>query len=263
MRVLKLLAIIYVLTLIAVLFGQRRLLYAPTKLSLDACNEIARRSGFVAWQNASGDVIGWKWVSGTISARDRVLITSGNAGCAIYRTDFATMLNQAGSFDVYILEYPGYGARAGSPSQKSFCDAADEAFGLLAKDGPFYVVGESLGTGVASYLAGAHPQYVAGLLLITPYHNLGDVAQNHMPIFPAKWMLWDKFPSGESLRRYHGRVGVLLAGKDIVVPNRFGRRLYESYAGPKRLWEVASATHDSAPFQPSEWWKEVVAFWKQ
>ena len=160
------------------------------------------------------------------------------------------------------MEYPGYGARAGSPSQQSLCEAADEAILLLAKDGPVYVIGESLGTGVAAYLAGAHPEAVAGLLLIAPYHNLGDVAQHQMPVFPAKWMLWDRFPSAENLRNYHGRVAVLLAGQDTVVPNKFGRRLYDSYAGPKKLWEVPEATHNDLPNRPEAWWRELLVFWK-
>jgi pimeloyl-ACP methyl ester carboxylesterase len=177
--------------------------------------------------------------------------------------EYAGRLNEAGRFEVYILEYPGYGARSGAPTQQSLCDAADEALGVLSKDGPVYVIGESLGTGVAAHLAGAHPEAIAGLLLIAPYHNLGEVAQYHMPIFPARWMLWDKFPAGENLRKYHGRVAVLLAGRDTVVPNQFGHRLYDGYAGPKRVWEIPSATHESLPDRPAAWWKELVGFWKE
>jgi fermentation-respiration switch protein FrsA (DUF1100 family) len=131
---------------------------------------------------------------------------------------------------------------------------------VLQKDGPVYVVGESLGTGVAAYIAGTHSNSVAALLLIAPYHNLGDVAQGHMPIFPAKYMLRDKFPSAEYLRNYHGSLAVLLAGEDTVVPNRFGRRLFDAYAGPKKLWEIPKAGHNDLPYVPVEWWKELVAF---
>ena len=262
MRVVMLIAVPYLVLLAAVFFAQRRLLYFPEKLSLDSALAMADRAGFEAWRNASGQVIGWKHLSIADGPRARILITHGNAGSAIDRVDYARALNQAADCDVYILEYPGYGPRPGSPSQQSVFHAADEALDLLERDGPVYVIGESLGTGVAAYLAGAHPQAVAGLLLIAPYHNLGDVAQNHMPIFPARWMVLDKFPSADFLRNYHGPVAVLLAGHDTVIPRRFGRRLYEAYSGPKKLWEVPSAGHNDLPNQPAAWWKELLAFWK-
>ena len=103
---------------------------------------------------------------------------------------------------------------------------------------------------------------MAAVLLIAPFDNLGDVAQYHMPIFPAKWMLWDQFPSAERLRNYHGRLAVLLDGQDTVVPNRFGKKLFESFTGPKRIWNVPNGAHTALPDQPEAWWTEVVAFWK-
>ena len=58
-------------------------------------------------------------------------------------------------------------------------------------------------------------------------------------------------------------VAVLLAGLDVVVPNRFGRRLYEAYAGPKKLWEIPTASHNDLCDRPAEWWKELFAFWNR
>jgi pimeloyl-ACP methyl ester carboxylesterase len=198
----------------------------------------------------------------TNAARDRILITHGNAGSALDRIWLAEALNLSERFDVYLLEYPGYGTRLGSPTQPRLYAAADQAIGLLAKGGPVYLLGESLGTGVAAYVAGTYPDDVAAVLLIAPFHNLSDVAQYHMPIFPAKWMLRDRFPSAEQLRNYHGRLAVLLDGQDTVIPARFGRGLFESYDGPKRLWEVPKGTHTALPDQAEIWWREVVAFWK-
>jgi pimeloyl-ACP methyl ester carboxylesterase len=176
--------------------------------------------------------------------------------------DYARSLNQVEVCDVYILEYPGYGPRPGMPSQQSLFDAAAEAMALLEKKGSVYLVGESLGTGVAAYLAGTHSNSVAGVLLIAPYHNLGDVAQNHMPIFPARLMILDRFPSASYLQTFHGPVAVLLAGRDTVVPNKFGRKLFDAYSGPKKVWEIPLATHNDLPNVPVDWWKELIAFWK-
>ena len=77
-----------------------------------------------------------------------------------------------------------------------------------------------------------------------------------------RWLLRERFPAEDYLRDYHGPLAVLVAGRDTVVPEKFGRRLYDGYAGPKRLWEFPNANHDSLMVQPPEVWKQIVAFWK-
>jgi hypothetical protein len=190
------------------------------------------------------------------------LITYGNASCAASSARYADAIQSAAAFDVFILEYPGYADRAGSPSQSSLFRAADEAFQMLATNGPVYLVGESLGTGVAAYLAGTHPDQVAGVLLISPYNRLTSVAQYHMPVLPVGLLLVDRFPSEDYLRSYYGPVGMVVDGLDQVVPEKFGRRLYDGYAGPKQLWEFPNGGHATIMEPPEKFWKEAVEFWQ-
>jgi len=253
---------LYVLAAIAVMLSQRSMIYHPSRAPGKTLLEMAKAEGFEPWTNGAGQRIGWKRIQGAGPARGRALILHGNAGYALDRADYAKALQQAMAFDVFILEYPGYGDRPGAPSQKTLCDAAAEAFQLLRANGPVHLVGESLRTGVAEFLAGAHPDAVGGLLLFTPYNNLTSVAQSHMPIFPVRWMLWDRFPSDEYLKSYHGPVVVVLARNDEVVPDKFGRRLFDGYGGPKKLWEAPDAGHGDVPNQPPEFWKSVAAFWE-
>ncbi len=226
---------------------------------------MAARAGYEPWRDETGEVIGWKLESKTNSNLPRVLITHGNGGCAVFRVNYLDNLQKVAPCDVYLLEYPGYGARPGSPTQTSFFKAAVGAMTLLEKKkgGPIYIVGESLGTGVACYLAGTYPNLVKGVLLIAPYHNLTDVAQYHIRVLPAKWLLPDKFPSASLLSSYHGLVAVIVGGRDTVVPEQFGRALYDSYSGPKKLWEVKTAGHNDLPIEPVEWWQELVEFWNR
>lgn len=113
------------------------------------------------------------------------------------------------------------------------------------------------------YLAGTFPEAVSGLLLFCPYNNLTDVARYHtMRLIPVSLLLRDRFPSDRWLQTYRGPVGILLAAEDRVVPARFGRRLYESYTGPKKLWEILGAGHNDVFVRPDGWWREVFDFWK-
>jgi hypothetical protein len=65
----------------------------------------------------------------------------------------------------------------------------------------------------------------------------------HLLLFPVKWMLKDRYPSDEWLKNYHGRLAVMLGGRDEIIPNELGRRLIDGYDGPKKLWFEAEATH--------------------
>lgn len=257
----RILALVYVGLMIVVYLGQRRLIYHPYHPSHADSLQLAQARGFAPWENKQGQFIGWKKLNPAKGDHARILIVHGNAGCAINRLDYAEEFEAIAPSDVFILEYPGFGERAGSPSQESLFASATEAMGLLKNDGPVFVLGESLGTGVAAYLAGAFPQAIPGIVLIAPYNNMTDVAQAHMPIFPVRWLLKDRFPSETYLKNYHGPVGVLLAGQDEVVPNRFGRKLFDGYLGPKKLWELADAGHNDLLGQAGNVWKELFIFW--
>jgi uncharacterized protein len=212
------------------------------------------------WKSPGGAPIGWERRSPIQPAQGRVLILHGNAGCAVYCGHYADTIQQVAALDVYLVEYPGYADRPGKPTEISLDASADEAFQLLATNGPVYLVGESLGTGVAAYLAGRYPDQVAGLIMLAPYHRLAAVAQSHMAIFPVRLLLFDRFPAEDNLRSYRGPLAVLVAGRDTVIPEKFGRRLYDGYAGPKRLWEFPQGDHGTVMIQPPEVWKQLLTF---
>src|SRR6185312_8903200 len=145
--------------------------------------------------DSHGAPIGWKRPSPVQPAQGQVLITHGNAGCAFQCAHYVDAIQPIAPLDVYIVEYPGYENRPGSPTEHTLYAAADEALNLLPKNRPIYLVGESLGTGVATYLAGKHPSQIAGAVLLAPYNSLVSVAQAHMMILPVGVLLADRFPS--------------------------------------------------------------------
>jgi uncharacterized protein len=241
---------------------QRRLIYFPPTFRSEVVDQMAGSAGLERWRDPSGLAIGMKRLCAKQPGQGRVLIAYGNGSCATGCAHYADVIQRAADLDVFILEYPGYADRPGGPSQSSLFRAADEAFQQLATNGPVYLVGESLGTGVAAHLAGTHADKVAGVVLLAPYNRLTDVAQAHMPLLPVRLLLVDRFPSEDYLRNYHGPLAVLVAGRDQVVPEKFGRALYDGYAGPKRLWEFPSADHGTIMFQPPEVWNQIISFLK-
>lgn len=242
--------------------AQRRLLYFPTKLPPDVAIKEAAHSGFVPWKNASGQIIGWEIPANGPSIAS-VLIVHGNGGCAINRGYLALPIREAANADVFVLEYPGYAAREGSPGKKDFDAAAEKAFRLLPANSPKYIVSESIGTGVACDLANEHPKEIAGMALIAPYHNLASVAQHTIWFLPTYFLLLDRFNPEKSLKNYHGPVKFVVAGKDEIIGPASGIRLYKSYAGPKDLQIIVEAHHNDVAEQLPDWWKKVFSFWKE
>jgi uncharacterized protein len=252
----------YTVVLVSFTLLQRYLIYVPTKLTPEFAEQAATKAGFVPWRNKSGQLMGWK-LPASFAPVGSVLIAHGNAGWALNRAYMAMPIHDAAPLDVYILEYPGFGARKGSPGEKSLLSAADEAFENLPENLPAYVVSESLGTGVAAHLAQKYPSKVAGLALFVPYDKLASVAANHIPFLPAYFLLWDRFDPAEWLKNYHGPVKVIIAGADEIIPPKLGERLYEGYNGPKILQVIPNAHHNDTMEQSPEWWREVLAFWRQ
>ena len=251
----------YVMMLISFTLLQRYLIYVPTQLTPQMADEIAAKSGFVAWRNEAGQLIGWK-LPASPTPVGSILIVHGNGGWALNRAYMAKPIHDAAPLDVYILEYPGYGARRGSPGETSLLSAADEAFENLPKNLPVYVVSESLGTGVAAHLAQKFPSDVAGLAMFVPYDKLASVAANHVPFLPAYFLLWDRFDPVDWLKDYHGPVKVIVAGSDEIIPPKLGERLYDSYNGPKILQVIPGARHSGTTGEPPDWWRELLAFWQ-
>jgi len=265
-RILRLLLlaglISYAAVCLIVAVGQRSLLYVPPHSTAGQVDAEAKAAGLERWRDASGQAIGLKRLSPRQPAAGQVLIVYGNGGCATGCAHYADDIQNVAPLDVFILEYPGYADRPGSPTQKSLFRAADQAGQLLPTNLPTYVLGESLGTGVAAYLAGSHSNRVAGLILLSPYDYLSNVAQHRMPFLPARYLLLDRFPSADYLRYYHGPVAVMVDGRDDIVPEKFGKQLYDGYAGSKRLWQFPGGFHITIMEPPSQFWSEVLDFWR-
>jgi pimeloyl-ACP methyl ester carboxylesterase len=241
--------------------AQRRLLYFPTRNGLDASTRLAGAVGLEPWLDGAGRFIGWRAPHPGGAPVARAVVLHGNAGTALDRIYLRDVLQGPGlpRIEVFLLEYPGYGPRTGSPSQESIVAATVEAIGLLGGEVPVFLVGESLGSAAASLAAAARPR-VAGLLLVTPLSSVTAVARRHYPFVPSS-LVRDAFRADLSLPRYGGRVAFLVAGQDEVVFADLGRALFEAYPGPKRMWEEHGASHNTLRFHPTDpLWAEIWKF---
>jgi hypothetical protein len=254
---------LYLLVCVVMAVAQRSLLYFPHVYDSAQVDHLARSANLLRWTNSEGANIGFKRPSPKHPATGSVLITYGNGGTATGGAGYANDLQGVAAMDVYILEYPGYADRPGRPTEKTIFAAAADAFQMIPTNQPIYLVGQSLGSGVASYLAGTFTNRIDGLILLSPFTSVTDVGQHRYPFLPVFLLARDRFPSKYYLHNYHGKVGITVDGQDVVVPEKFGKRLYNSYDGPKKLWEFPDGAHCEIYLPHSKFWKEAVAFWQR
>jgi pimeloyl-ACP methyl ester carboxylesterase len=231
--------------------GQRRLLYFPARYELAAVREAAAARGLEPWAPV-GAFMGWR--AGPPGARGTLVVLHGNAGSALDRAYFAGAFAAALPdlpLAVVLAEYPGYGPRAGTPSQASLVAAAREAVREARRElpGPVILAGESLGTAVAALAAAEAPGEVDGLVLVTPLASVPAVGRRHYPFLPTAFFR-DPWRADLALPRYGGPVAFLLAGRDEVVFTDLGRALHDAYPGRKGLWVDPGAGHNSVDWRP-------------
>lgn len=230
-------------------FAQRSMIFFPAHADEASLLREAAAQNLEPWRDKNGALIGFRAAAPSDDPRPRasILILHGNAGFALDRAAYVPLLRAAApdrALSLHILEYPGYGARPGTPSQETLLAAASEALALMPQGEPLLVLGESLGTGVAAGLAGRHSDRVAGLVMVTPFDSLASVAQHHYPLLPVRWIMRDKFPTAEWLRNYRGPAVFLIAGRDDIVPPKFGKKLHDAFPGPKLLIVAPDAGHN-------------------
>ena len=267
MRVIKFVAIallIYLALVMFYAFMQRSFIYFPQTQSLDAALDSANRMGGSAWLDDDGNWLGWRHPSP--GATRRVLVMHGNAGQALdrrYWTELFRGMRASGPWEATVLEYPGYGPRAGGASETTLRDAALQAMDRLQAERPGRVLllGESLGSGVAAHVAAARPDTVAGILLVTPFASLGAVAKHHMPFLPVSLLLRDRFDTLELLAGFDGPMVIVTGTDDTIVPEHFALPLKAAHRGPLLHWSQPGAGHNDIDVDPrADGWQEIDRF---
>jgi hypothetical protein len=254
---------LYYLVLVALAyFLQNWLLYHPPRLTLGQVQGSAAALGLRLWPGGETEYRGLTAISGLLPGRPVVAVFHGNAGSASDRDHYVAALEPLG-YSVLLLEYPGFGARPGKLSEPAFVADAVASLqrAIREADAPIFLMGESLGAGVAASVVGTGQVPVGGIGLITPWDTLPNLAQSLYWFLPTRLLVRDQYDSVQNLRRYRGPVAVLMAEQDEIIPRRHTMALYESLSEPKRLWVFPGATHNRWPNEPEAgWWREAVEF---
>ena len=221
-------------------FKQRDMIYHPSATTVPAA------STDFSLTHQGLTLRGWKLNPGKAKA---LIYFGGNAERLESSRDQFTRLFPEQT--IYLLSYRGYGASDGKPTEAALFGDALALYDAVHEQHPqadIALIGRSLGSGVASYLASQRP--VKKLALVTPFDSLAEVAQSHYRWLPARWLVTDAYASRRYLRNYAGRLLILRAGRDQVIPPGNTNRLIASLQRPASVVAFPLADHNDISLDP-------------
>jgi fermentation-respiration switch protein FrsA (DUF1100 family) len=157
---------------------------------------------------------------------------------------------------VLLLNYRGYGKSSGSPSQKNMFADALYVYDYIKSQTKqeydrFILFGRSLGAGIAIYLASE--RRVDGIILVSPYDSIVNVAQGHYPILPVKMLLRHPFNSVSYIRNLNVPILVIAAEKDDIIPYKHTKNLVDQLGERCSEVVIKGAEHNDVHLKPLYW----------
>jgi len=172
----------------------------------------------------------------------------GNAGNVGHRLGEAEQLHALG-VNTLLVDYRGYGRSEGKPSEAGLYRDADAALAWLEEErglarSRIVLYGRSLGAAVAADLA-ARESGLAGLVVVTPFTSLRDVAPRSVRFPGVRWLAGKGFDVERRIAEVDLPVLVVQGGADTLTPPEMGRRIHAAAPEPKTYVEVPGGGHMS------------------
>jgi len=214
--ILKFLLFIYLLIGILLYIFQRDLLYFPSPKK-----EYAYSKMLLEYEGETLNTIVLNR-----GKKEAIIYFGGNAEAVVSNSEI--FLKTFPNYTIYLVDYAGYGWSSGKPSKERLFKNAIFIYDHIKNEHQsISLIGRSLGSGVASYLASKRE--VKKLALITPFDSLKNVAQKMYPIYPIGLILKDNYDSVEYLKeRKTEDILILMAKDDRVIPNVHSYNLAKS-----------------------------------
>jgi pimeloyl-ACP methyl ester carboxylesterase len=211
--------------------------------------------------NSSTRVIAW--TNSGKTDRPVLLFFHGN-GENLGTMAFSGFFQQAAGLGVNFVcpDYPGYGRSTGKPSESLNAEtaaAAVEWIQINYNKPTIIAAGWSLGAAVTFQTAAKHPNEVSGLIAISAWSSLPEVAVVHFPGFFVKFLLNEKYDSASVAPGLNMPVLLIHGGSDQIIPVEHGRILKDKLGSRVRWIEIPEAGHNDVLSYP-EVWEEMARF---
>jgi len=243
---------LYIIAAIILYFAQASLLFMPDFLSPD----YVYRKGIEKKINVDDDITiscYWKKVD---NPKGVILYYHGNKG-SIRRCIRQSEMMEGVGYDIFMPDYRGYGKSQGMLlSDNQFYDDAQIVYDFLKEtygEENIIIVGYSMGSGSACYLAGTNEP--KELFLISPFKSIVDLKNRYIPIVPSSIIKF-QFPNWKYLEEAGCPISIFYTNDDRVVIPSSTLALCE-YSDHETLIELEDTSHRGAIFH-GRWRQELM-----
>jgi len=157
----------------------------------------------------------------------------------------AIMLHQIfPEHEIIALHYRGYRPSTGSPSAAAMFDDARRAFDHIAGESSacMIAIGFSIGASVAVELAATRS--LQGIVMVTPFDSLKELAAIHYPWLPVRLLLRHRMEATATLRGLDVPAAVITAGSDRIVPKSRSTPVREAARNLRANFTIETAGHN-------------------
>lgn len=150
-------------------------------------------------------------------------------------------------YNFIYFDYPGYGKSSGSPSEASFKHFGLSVYDWVKENYPdseIILLGYSIGTGVANYVASE--RNVDGLILLAPYADGYDLYNNQVGIFhgPLQLLVTYKMEAINFAKNISVSPLILASDQDEIVPYESSLRLSKAYPYGSEFITINGIAHN-------------------
>jgi uncharacterized protein len=177
----------------------------------------------------------------------------GNAGTACESRKMKDFLEEQG-YSYLFVEYAGYANDPRKPSMGLILQDVRNAAGFAKAKHPkkVVVIGESLGSGAASYHTFIASPDAA--VLIVPFNSFRGLAKEKYPLFPVSSLLTETYDNGKWLERYQGNVLIIHGDADTTISQRHSRELFSLLPSKNKTYaSIEGADHNSVYDSKKTW----------
>ena len=202
------------------------------------------------------------WALPHPSPRAQILYFHGNGGNLSIWAPILAGIHRQG-FSVNVIDYRGYGASTGRPTERGLYRDADAAVDWIWSerhtDAPLIYWGRSLGATIAAYAASKRPP--DGLILEAGFSNARSLLRSSPPLrFLALFSSY-RFPTADFVQRTRVPVLIMHGDADRVIPFESGVELFAHIREPKQFVAIRGGDHnDLTPASPEAYWDAVRKF---
>lgn len=195
--------------------------------------------------SANGKKINCLFVKPATTAIATILFLHGNAGnIANWRKSLEILAKNG--FQVFIIDYQGFGKSEGKPKHKNLFKDSEAALHYLknredVKQTKLIVLGMSIGGHLAVSLTNKYQDKIDALVIEGAFTSHNEIATNMMPWFikpVAKITVRSMYKAKKNIKNIKIPKLIIHSTDDEIIPFAMGKKLFNNATEPKKFWEI-------------------------